>query len=80
MKGQASFHASHASKCKGCGGRIAKGENVWAPGVKGQFYTGQSQGMYHIKCQPALEVRKATPLEIQLLRERAIQRKADAYR
>ena len=75
MKGQLSFHASHAGKCQGCGGRIARGENVWAPGVKGQHYTGTSQGMFHVSCQPAVASRKASPLEIQLLKEAAQQRK-----
>ena len=79
MKGQASFHARHASTCRGCKGRIAKGENVWAPGVKGQFYTGQSQGMYHAKCQPEVTVRKMTALELALHRERREQQRQDAW-
>lgn len=80
MKGQSSFHASHPSKCKGCGGRIARGENVWSPGVKGQLYTGVSHGMFHVRCQPPVTTRIASPLELALLRERAAERKADAYR
>jgi len=80
MKGQASFHALHKSVCRGCRGVIRKGDNVWSPGVKGQFYTGVSQGMYHIHCQPPVETRTASPLEIALLKERLAERKKDAYR
>ena len=80
MKGQASFHASHAGWCRGCKGRIAKGENVWSPGVKGQWYTGTSQGMFHIHCEPEVVVRKMSELELALHRERLAERKKDAYR
>ena len=72
MKGQNSFHASHASQCRGCGGRIAKGENVWSPGVKGQWYTGVSQGMYHSRCEPPVVTRRASAEEIAELKARGM--------
>ena len=75
MKGQDSFHAAHTSMCRGCNKRIHKGENVWAPGVKGQFYTGVSQGMFHIHCQPEVTVRQMTDEELAERRERMNQRR-----
>ena len=80
MKGHDSFHASHPSKCKGCGGRISRGENVWAPGVKGQFYTGVSQGMFHIRCEPPVVVKQMTEEQQTALLERAAAKRVHAYR
>ena len=79
MKGQESFHARHAGTCRGCGMAIAKGANVWAPGVKGQWFTGVSQGMFHIGCQPQVKVTQMSEEQRQAMLERADRRRG-AYR
>lgn len=63
MKGQESFHASRKGRCKGCGGLYMAGWNIWSP--------GKGQGAYHIRCQPTVATRKATPQEIADVKRRA---------
>jgi hypothetical protein len=71
MKGQSSFHATWSGWCRGCHERYRKGENIWSPAKGG--------GAFHIKCQPPIETRQASPDEIQALRQRSELRKRGIY-
>jgi hypothetical protein len=71
VKGHDSFHARFKGKCRGCGALYVPGDNIWSPGKGG--------GAYHIRCQPPLESRQASPEDLTQVKMRSDARKRGEY-
>lgn len=71
MKGHESFHARYKGRCQGCGRLYKPGDNIWSPGKGG--------GAFHIKCQPGMQTRQATKLDLSEWKARSEARKRGEY-